>query len=394
MQDNAIYWESFLEYAKEWWPAVSLFCFTMLIRFVAKFLITRSMRIILPKFKDFLGLTDVEQDVQDFTKSFYRPIMAFLLVAAIFGFCSLSPIASLNSHVLLDRLIRCAFIICAGWAVYNLTDVNKGIFAHRFKTTTQDYNPAIAKLAAVVIHAVVVLLCLAMLAQEWNFNISAFIASLGIGSLAVALAAKDTLANAFGGLSILLDQPFYEGNWIKVNGIEGIVEKITYRNTAIRTFDNEIIYMPNSLLTNVPITNYSRRQKRRIFYSLGLTYSTTTEQMRKIVSDIRTYIESNQDFTAADTKEADKPDYEINFYDFGDSALIIRISLYTKTTNFIAYLKTREEFNLALMEIIERNNASCAFPSTSVYFENELATEQSGWTQLTAQQAHERLKKN
>lgn len=124
-------------------------------------------------------------------------------------------------------------------------------------------------------------------AREWNYDISAFIASLSIGSLAVAFAAKDALANVFGSMIILLDKPFKIGDWIKANGIEGIVESVSFRSTCIRTFPQELVYIPNSLLSNTPITNYTLRERRRIDFTLGLTYGTTAAQIEEFIFKLK-----------------------------------------------------------------------------------------------------------
>ena len=226
---------------------------------------------------------------------------------------------------------------------------------------------SVSSIISTMLRILIVLLGFVTIAKEWNYDISGFVASLGIGSLAVAFAAKDALANVFGSLIIILDKPFQIGDWIMANGIEGTVEKITFRSTCVRTFPQELVYIPNSLLSNTPITNFTRREKRRIDFVIGLTYDTTHSQMVHIVDEIRKYLDRLDD-VYSDT-------ISVNFVGYGDSSLNVRIICYTKTGVHSEYLLILEKINLQLMQIIEDCGVSCAFPSTSVYFANTLQQE-------------------
>ena len=115
--------------------------------------------------------------------------------------------------------------------------------------------------------------------QNLGYSVSGLLASLGIGGLAVALAAKDTLSNVFGSLMLILDRPFKLGDWIKAGDMEGTVEEIGFRSTRIRTFAKTLITVPNSIIANLPLDNFSRMPKRRIKLTVGVTYATTPAQM-------------------------------------------------------------------------------------------------------------------
>ena len=207
---------------------------------------------------------------------------------------------------------------------------------------------------------------LAMIVSEWGYDINGFIAGLSLGGLAISLAAKDSLANVFGSIVIIMDKPFMVGDWISANGIEGTVEKISLRSTSIRTFPQALVYVPNSLLSNTPITNHTKRAKRRIEFNLGVTYATTPEQLQKCVQSIHSFLFEHEGIY--------QEDMTVTFNSFGDSSLNIFVICYTKTTNYIEFLKLREEINFALLNILSEYGVSAAFPSTSVYFETPLAT--------------------
>ena len=251
--------------------------------------------------------------------------------------------------------------------VKHMCDSTHGVLMKLLESAGIRSEETVSNICSTMLHIVVVLLGFVTIAKEWNYDISAFVASLGIGSLAVAFAAKDALANVFGSLIIILDKPFQNGEWIMANGTEGVVEKISFRSTCLRTFLNELVYIPNSLLSNTPIVNYSRREKRRISFVLGLTYSTTHDQMVTVIEKIKAYLQAQEDLHTDDIR--------VHFAEYADSSLNIRITCYTKTTSGMTYLDIVQRINLSLMKIMEEVGVSCAFPSTSVYFETPIKNE-------------------
>jgi MscS family membrane protein len=248
-----------------------------------------------------------------------------------------------------------------------MSDTTHGVLMKILDKAKIRSEEAVSNIFSTILRILIVVLCFVTVAKEWNYDISGFVASLGIGSLAVAFAAKDALANVFGSLIIILDKPFQIGEWVLANGTEGVVEKVTFRSTCLRTFLNELVYIPNSLLSNTPIVNYSRREKRRISFVLGLTYSTTHDQMVTTIEKIKTYLQAQEDLHTDDIR--------VHFSEYADSSLNIAITCYAKTTNGITYLDIVQRINLALMKIMEEVGVSCAFPSTSVYFETPIKNE-------------------
>jgi MscS family membrane protein len=204
--------------------------------------------------------------------------------------------------------------------------------------------------------------------QEFGINVSGFIASLGLGGLAFALAAKDTAANIFGGIAILTDNIFKIGEWVKINNVEGIVEDIGIRTTKIRAFDKRLIIVPNSIIANSNVENFSRRDRRRVVMRLGLTYSTTPEQMEKILREIREYLLNHPN--------VHKEPLLVYFDEFQDSSLSIFCYFFTTTSEWQRYLEIREEINLNLKRIVEENGAQFAFPSQSLYVETPIEIEE------------------
>ena len=302
--------------------------------------------------------------IDSFVKAFNHPIQTFLWILAFYSFIVLSPLNPFSQHPAFDKILRSSLIICLIWGVYNLCDAGHGLIMQLLKRSSLHIDETLAEMLSALAHMICVMFGIVLVANEWDYDITAFVASLGIGAMAIAFAAKDSLANIFGSLVIITERPFVIGDWISANNVEGIVESITFRSTCIRTFYQELVYVPNNLLSNTPIINYTQRQKYRIQFMLGLTYSTTREQMQEVCQQIRSLCER--------LDEIYNDGIDVNFFEFGDSSLNIRIVCYAKAPNNSVYLRAREKFNLEVMKILEENGVSCAFPSRSIYFETPI----------------------
>lgn len=339
-----------------WKQSVTMAAIVLLFRFIYKAVIVRWLFKVRDTYEyDFLD---------DLLNAFDTPIRAFLLILALYLFLIFSPLGSLSTHPSLDKIIRSTLIICIIWGIYNLCSAGHGFIIEIMRRANLNFDAGLADLISAAVHIFCIILGLAMVAREWNYDISAFIASLGIGAMALAFAAKDSLANIFGSFIIILERPFTIGDWISANNIEGTVEKISFRSTCVRTFYQELVYIPNSLLSNTPITNFTKRQKYRIQISLGLTYGTTRQQLETVCQQIRQMCSS--------LDEVFSDGIDVNFFEFADSSLNIRIVCYAKAPNHSVYLNTREKVNLEIMRIMEENKVSCAFPSRSIYLETSL----------------------
>ena len=300
--------------------------------------------------------------IDSFAKAFNHPIQAFLWILAFYSFIVLSPLNPFSQHPAFDKILRSSLIICLIGGVYNLCDAGHGLIMQLLKRSNQHIDETIGELISALAHMLCIMLGVVMVAKEWDYDITAFIASLGIGAMAIAFAAKDSLANVFGSIVIITERPFVVGDWISANNVEGIVEKVSFRSTCIRTFYQELVYVPNNLLS----------KKYRIQFLLGVTYSTTREQLQNVCQQIRQLCEQMDDIYSEG--------FDVNFFEFGDSSLNIRIVCYAKvpenTQNYALknsmYHKIREKFNLEVMRILEENGVSCAFPSRSIYFETPI----------------------
>jgi len=266
----------------------------------------------------------------------------------------------------ISKIINMMIVFNLFWAIYALIHALRGAVYH----FTKRFNPELAhemgNFILTIIRGIVLFVGLGSILQVWGINVAGLVAGLGIGGLAFALAAKDTAANLFGSIALLLDKSIRIGEWIKIDGVEGTVEDIGMRTTKIRSFGKSLITLPNQVIANSPIENFSRRGVRRIKMTIGVTYSTSSQQMEKILVDIQTMLRNHENI-------AQKETMLVNFTTFGDSSLNILIYTFSNTSNWEKYMDIKEDVNLKIMKIIEENNSAFAFPSQSLYVES-LAT--------------------
>ena len=260
-----------------------------------------------------------------------------------------------------DNLNRSLITIQIFWLIYKLIDP-LSFLAHRLGDVLTndliDWGVRILKFLIFVIGAAAVL-------ELWGIKVGPILAGLGLLSVAVALGAQDLFKNLISGILILLEKRFQNGDWIKVeNIVEGVVEKIGFRSTLIRRFDSSPVMVPNFNFAENAVTNFSNMKSRRIYWTIGLEYRTTHEQLRIIRDQIEEYISSSGDFV----KSSEQPLF-VRLEKFSDSSIDILIYCFATTTVWGEWLKIKEELALKIKSIVEENNAGFAFPSQSIYVE-------------------------
>lgn len=222
--------------------------------------------------------------------------------------------------------------------------------------TTVDALSKLGRFSIIIIAALVML-------QTLGFSIAGLLTFGGIGGIAVGFAAKDILANFFGGLTIYLDRPFVVGEWIRSpdKEIEGTVEFIGWRHTRVRAFNKNPIYVPNSLFTNIVVENPTRMSNRRIKETIGVRYDDVAQVM-PIVDEIKAMLKSHPEI---DTNQT----LIVNFNSFGPSSLDILIYTFTKTKEWIRYHEIKQDVLLKIADIIARHGAEIAFPTQTLHIE-------------------------
>ncbi|MCY3780119.1 MAG: mechanosensitive ion channel family protein, partial [Chloroflexi bacterium] len=205
--------------------------------------------------------------------------------------------------------------------------------------------------------------------QELNFDVAALIASFGVVGIGISLASQNTVSNMFGFAAIVSDNPFKVGDFIRTPALSGVVESVGVRSTRVRQLDQALLTVPNNQLTDAVVLNWSRMEKRRLDVTLTFTYSTTAEQMRQALIEIRELLQN--------TDDVDPESVIAHFVDFDSSSLNVRVIAQVLLTDWKEFTARKEAVFLEIMGIVERLGIEFAFPSQSVYIESTPETNSS-----------------
>ncbi len=211
------------------------------------------------------------------------------------------------------------------------------------------------KIARIVIYIIATFIVISFL----GINLSGLVAGLGIGGVIVTLAAQDTAKNLFGGLVIFLDKPFIVGDWIEMPPFEGTVEDITFRSTRVRTFENSVVNIPNSIISNSSIINWSKMEKRRYKTNLCIQIDTPLEKLEKFQNRVKDMLQE-RDAIYDDS-------IIVKFDEINDNGLNVQISSYTDSVDYPSYLAERESINKKIMKILREENIELAYDTKTVY---------------------------
>ncbi|TFE23453.1 mechanosensitive ion channel family protein [Cohnella luojiensis] len=340
---------------------------------VSRWVVPYFFRFLIRSFRD--SKTSMLSDVGE---AFEKPVRALIMIIGLY-FSIKTAHSETASYGWVNSAFRSSYVFLLAWGLMRLTSISSHWIEGIGKKLNFEVDRILLPFLSKILRAVILCLCFTVIVQEWGYEVTGFIAGLGLGGLAFALAAKDAISNIFGGIVIITEKPFTLDDWIETPSVEGTVESITFRSTRIRTFAQALVTMPNSTLANEPITNWSRMGKRRITFHLGLTYSTSTEKITACLDAIRGMLVNREDI--------DQETIFVHLDRFGPSSQDIFLYFFTKTTQWSEWLQTKESCMIGILEILEREGVSIAKPSTSVYFETASSDQVKNRSSLEATQA-------
>lgn len=331
---------------------------------------------------------DAQSKIQ---REIIKPVSLFLFLLSLDISINILYYPSLSPKEL-EKWFSVGYVINFGWFIIIALRGYAAVFISTItqKNTTQHFRKEVLNLLLKIAYFFIVIIMLLWILKILGFNISAIIASLGLGGLAVALAVKDMLANFFASVMLLFDNSFSQGDRIECGGVDGVVVEMGLRRTTIRTSDNALVLIPNSELANKSIINWSRRKAGRLIkLNIGLTYSTSREQVCECAKVIKNMLLEHPKI-AKDSDEKEGLDFSISFKqdiisvddylgykgsvyvvlnELSDSSIDILVYCFSKAISYGEFLLTKEEILLEIMHIVESMGLSFAFPSQSVYIE-------------------------
>ena len=285
----------------------------------------------------------------------------FLPIVIGFFIASYYMSFSEDSRTIIDTINRTLITIFIFWVMHQIIEPVSYVLSGLNKILTRELIGWIIKSLKVLIF----ILGIAAVLELWGIKIGPIIAGLGLFGVAVALGAQDLFKNLISGILVLVEKRFKIGDWILVEGIiEGIVEKIGFRSTVIRKFDKSIAIIPNFQFAENAVINISQTTNWIISWTINLQYDSTVEQLKTIRNEIENYIKKNEDY---------RPDlgYAVRVDSFAESSIDMYIRCFTKTDDWDEWLAVKERLAISIKQIVEKNNASFAFPSQSIYVEKK-----------------------
>lgn len=270
----------------------------------------------------------------------------------------------------IDPIRDVGVILTFAWFLVRFIERTEKNIVLKKEARGEEIDRTTADTIAKLLRISVIITALLVMLQTLGYSISGVLAFGGIGGIAMGFAAKDLLANFFGGLMIYMDRPFNVGDWIRSpdRDIEGTVENIGWRLTRIRTFDKRPLYVPNSVFATIAVENPSRMSNRRIKETIGIRYDDVSK-MEAIIDDVKKMLQEHDDIDANQT-------LIVNFNEFASSSLDFFIYTFTKTTNWIRFHEVKQDVLLKVIGIVESHGAECAFPTSTVHIPDGMSVEQ------------------
>lgn len=309
--------------------------------------------------------------VRDFIELLRPPVewlMTLLVIYTAFSFLrfpdwwNLRPAAQFGLRFVLIKGYQIAVIVILTWLAMRFVDFFTLTSMRRaertgslIKTQLAPFAKEVAKVMLFIVGVFVIL------GAAFSLDVGGILTGLGIGGLAVALAAKESLENLFASFTIFLDRPFVVGDTVEVGDIQGTVEKVGFRSTRIRTLDRSFLTLPNKMLTDQPLDNLTQRRYRRAKYFIGLPYSTPPETIKAICADI------NKELLEHPLTNSELG--QVRFTDIGESSLHIMILYYVEAPVWENFNVVKEEINYKIMETVTRHGVTLAYPTRTIFVE-------------------------
>ena len=321
-------------------------------------------------YRIFRRLTE-DSKAKEFVILIQRPLSFLLILLTIFFAFNILEYPQafdfsfygITVHKLVYYLYRIIFVIALTWLLLRIVNYISMVLLAKAELTESKADDQIIHFMRDFLQIVFVIIAiLFILGAVLQFNITSLLAGAGIAGIAIALAAKEPLENLFGSFTIFIEKPFTIGDFIQVGEVVGTVEKVGFRSTRIRTLEKTFVTLPNRKIMDSYSENLTLRTFRRVRMNVGVTYDTSIEKIQRIVAEIQQFI---------DEHELTNQDGIIGFHDFGESSLNILVQYYIQNMEFNTYVKTREEINFKIMEIVKKHESQFAFPTTTVHLFKE-----------------------
>tara|TARA_B100000886_G_scaffold69225_1_gene43751 strand:+ start:248 stop:1294 length:1047 start_codon:yes stop_codon:yes gene_type:complete len=309
----------------------------------------------------YASASDTKHD-DAFVNSLKKPLTLIPLGIGVYALIEALPLPDTYADYA-SLIIQTYFYLAIFWSLAGSVDPLRDFVGEK-----HDFlSPTLRAWIFRAIKFVLYLIGIVSVLELWGIDAASIIAGLGLFSVALALGAQNFFKNLIGGLLIIGEKRFKQGDWINVEGVaEGSVEKIDFRSTLIRRFDQAPVFVPNSVLSDSEIINFSEMPFRRIMFNVGLIYQTTPDTILAIRKDIESYIAANDDLA-----NADEATTTIRVTQFNDSSIDMLVYCFTRSTKWHDFCEAREKLILEIMKIVKQNGSDFAYPTSTIHIEKD-----------------------
>lgn len=293
---------------------------------------------------------------------FYHPLIVFYAVlGAYIGILFLRTPLGISIKVMeaINKIFKIAVIILFANGLANSLTTHSNLVNRLKEKINPDVEDSMFKFTLKAIRVLIYIVAGFLIITGLGYNLNGLVAGLGLGSVVVTLAAQDTAKNLFSGLVIFLDKPFIVGDWIEVDKYEGTVEDITFRSTRVRTFENSLLNIPNSVIANEAIINWSKMEKRKNKVNLCLDLDTPLEKVQIVQNRIKELLKQHDD-VIDDT-------IIVRFDKITDNGINLMVSSYTNSIDYASFIEEKEKINFKIMQILREENVELAYDTKTVF---------------------------
>ena len=334
--------------------------FTWIVRRIAPYFIRRTIN---AAFRAITMVRRFEEQLKGQLAHAVTPPLRLFITTIGIGLALLVVDLSQTANTVIIDAAEILLLFSVFWGVYRVVDVVAVYYVRRTRNAVSMLDETITNFVRQMVKAVIFAFGFVVIMQQLGYDLGGVLAGLGLGGLAVALAAQDALSNFIGYFAIIADSAYKVGDLITINETEGFVEEFSFRSTRLRKRDRSLVIIPNQTMASATMINWSRLQKRQLKLTLGVTYSTTTEQIEAVVDDIRSMLRDHERVT--------RDRILVEFVEFNSSSLDILIICLVNTILWEDLLAVKTDINLRLMKILQRHDVQVAFPTRTVHMYNE-----------------------
>jgi len=351
---------------------ISMIIFIFLLKFIMDFVLDR-----------FLHYRKIKEDDIEYIHKHIMNIVTVITALAVIHFTLVVFMDFDSQTINITKLFSILYVLLIALLLYRITNTIAYLKIEQMKKSKILKNEVI-NLTIKVIHGVIILAAIIAILKIFGVDLTTLLSGLGIAGAAVAFAAKDSIANIFGSISILLGNVFEQGDWIETKDINGTVVEIGLRATTIRTFDNALISIPNFNLSDTAVTNWSRRSiGRRIKMSVGVKYESDFDDIKRAIDDIREMLKNNPDIAQKTTSRygagrgarlVSAEDFRgiknttlVYMDEFADSSINILIYCFSRTVDWAEWLRVKEDVMYKIEDILQKNNLEFAYPAMMLH---------------------------